>query len=296
MVLSLVVKMRHVILIVTILIGIASLAFGQIYKWVDEKGSVHFTDDFRKIPAEHRTEAEYRKVLEENSPSSPQAKPMPPAESKAPEPKGAEVNVIRRLGNYLTEVVLNERIRRHFVVDTGASFTLISRQTANELGIVIDENTPFVPMGGVGGHILAHLVVLESLRVGKAVAENVEAVVYYRTSSRSDQGKPELLGNTFFNRFRIDLDSVSGKMTLFSLKGSPSHDRPGGYDRDYWVGRFRFYHENLALCKWWKERYESHRTSSAVNKVKQAIRFYEDQLGELERRASLAGVPTNWRR
>jgi len=50
MVLSLVVKMRHAILCITILIGIVSLASGQMYKWVDEKGTVHFTVTSLKNP------------------------------------------------------------------------------------------------------------------------------------------------------------------------------------------------------------------------------------------------------
>ena len=86
MIVSLMVKMRHVIFAVAILIGIFSVAFGQMYKWVDEKGTVHFTDDVSKIPEKYRTEAESRKIPKETSPlpSPPEAEPVPPAPSKAP--------------------------------------------------------------------------------------------------------------------------------------------------------------------------------------------------------------------
>jgi predicted nucleic acid-binding Zn-ribbon protein len=33
---------------------IAGLSFGQVYKWVDEKGVVHFTDDFSQIPEKYK--------------------------------------------------------------------------------------------------------------------------------------------------------------------------------------------------------------------------------------------------
>ncbi len=294
MVLSLFVKMRHAILCITILIGIVSLASGQMYKWVDEKGTVHFTDDFFKIPERYRPEAESRKVPKEPSPRpphSPQAKPMPPALSKAPEPERFETILIRKYGVWLAQVALNERIRRHFVVDTGASFTLISWQTANELGIDIDEDTLFTPIATASGFIFAPLVILKSLRVGEAVIENVGALVHSMPS-----GQDGLLGNSFFNNFRVVLDPANGKMTLFSLEGSPSPDRPGGYGRDYWVGQFRFYHQILAELRRMKKEYESSRRSSGIDRVNKAIRFFENQLGELERKASLAGVPRNWRR
>jgi clan AA aspartic protease (TIGR02281 family) len=290
MVLSLVVKMRHVILPILILMGIVSLAFGQMYKWVDEKGTVHFTDDFVKIPERYRTEVESRKVPKETSPSLPQAKPMPPTLSKPPESEGFEANLTRKRGVWLAEVALNERVKRDFVVDTGASLTLISWQTANELGIDIDENTLFTPIATVSGFIFVPLVMLKSLRVGKAVIENVEALVHTMPSDQDG-----LLGNSFFNKFRVVLDPANNKMTLFSLRGNPSPDRPGGYGKDYWVGQFRFYREILAELERTKKEYGSSRRSSAVDRINKSIRFFENQLRELDRRARFAGVPRKWK-
>jgi hypothetical protein len=153
MVLSRLMKMRHIVLFVAILIGIASLAFGDMYKWVDEKGTVHFTDDYFKIPERYRTEVESREVPKETSPSPAKAKPILAAVSKAPEPKGSEVKLIRKHGVWLADVALNKRVKRQFIVDTGATFTVISRQTANELGIVIDKDTLLIPIETASGFI-----------------------------------------------------------------------------------------------------------------------------------------------
>lgn len=35
---------------------LATPAWGEIYKWVDEKGKTHFTDDLRKVPVDQRPE------------------------------------------------------------------------------------------------------------------------------------------------------------------------------------------------------------------------------------------------
>jgi hypothetical protein len=133
-------------------------------------------------------------------------------------------------------------------------------------------------------------VTLRSVQVGKAEAENIEAVIYTLPS-----GGGGLLGNSFLNKFRVTLDSIQGKMTLYSMQGEPSPDRPGGYGRDFWMGQFRFYNRVVEDLKKVKQRYEKSGAGSELTRVNNAIRYFENQLSELERRASFAGVPRNWR-
>jgi len=264
--------------------------FGQMYRWVDEKGAVHFTDDLSRIPEKYRRDAESRRATEETSAPEPSKKPVPPATGKVSEVTGYEVHLIRRHELWLAEVTLNERVGRQLIVDTGASFTLINRQTADELGLLLDESTPVIPGTTVSGTILTPMVTLKSVRVGQALAENVEAVVHTMPGNQAG-----LLGNSFLNKFRVVLDSLGGKMTLFPLQGEASPDRPGGFGRDYWVGQFRFYHHTLAELKTMKTRYESQGASTEANRMVKAIQYFENQLNELERRASFAGVPRQWR-
>jgi len=40
----------------------ASASSGEFYKWVDKKGSVHFTDNYQQIPREYRDQIETRKM------------------------------------------------------------------------------------------------------------------------------------------------------------------------------------------------------------------------------------------
>jgi clan AA aspartic protease (TIGR02281 family) len=209
----------------------------------------------------------------------------------ASEPKGFfEVDLFRRHELWVAEVILNERMKRHLIVDSGASFILINPQMARDLGIVIDENTPFIAGATVSGVILTPLVTLKSVKVGNAAVEDVEAVVYNMPS-----GQDGLLGNSFLNKFKVVLDTINSKMILYSTKGAPSPDRPGGYSRDYWVGQFRFYNRNLAELKKLRVRYESQGARMELNRVNNAVRYFENQLNELERKASFAGVPRQWR-
>jgi clan AA aspartic protease (TIGR02281 family) len=283
-------KMRLILFLIIMLTFFVPSSYGEMYKWVDEKGTVHFTDDPSSIPEKYRQDAETRTPPKETSTSQPQEKPKPPLPKKVSEPEGITVDLVRKHELLLAEVVLNEKIRQHFIVDTGASFTLINLPTAKELGITIDENTPFIPIFTASSLIFTPLVTLRSIRVGEAEVENVDVLIHNMPSDSAG-----LLGNSFLNKFKVVLDSINGKMTLYSMQGTPSPDRPGGYGRDFWVGQFRFYNRVLDELKKVKQRYEGRGSSSELTRVNNSIRYFENQLSELERKASFAGVPRNWR-
>jgi predicted aspartyl protease len=162
-----------------------SPCYGEMYKWVDEKGTLHFADDLSKVPEKYRPDAELRKApkeMKEVSVPEAQEKPQTVPGITSPlgkiEAEGYEVNLFRRHELWLTEVVLNGSVKHYFIVDTGASFTLISRQIANELGIPINDTTPFIRVASVSDVMLTPLVTLKSIRVGKAEVENVDTLVY----------------------------------------------------------------------------------------------------------------------
>jgi clan AA aspartic protease (TIGR02281 family) len=262
-----------------------------MYKWVDEKGTVHFTDDLSNIPEKYQESAETRKPPKETPTPQPQEKSESSLLEKISEPEGITVDLTKRGEVLFTEVVLNERIKQYFIVDTGASFTVISQQAAKELGITIDEGTPFIPIATASSVVNNPLITLGSISVGEAKVENVDALVHNLPG-----GSAGLLGNSFLNKFKVVLDSINGKMTLYSMQGTPSPDRPGGYTRDFWVDQFRFYYRVLDQLRKAKQRYEGRGASGSESvRINNAIRHYENQLSELERRASSAGVPRNWR-
>jgi clan AA aspartic protease (TIGR02281 family) len=282
--------MRFIILLIILLTVLVPSGYAEMYKWVDEKGTIHFTDDPSSIPEKYREDAETRKPSKEISTPRPQEKPKPSLSPKVSEPEGIIVDLFRKHELLLAEVILNDRVRQYFILDTGASFTLINRPTAKELGITIDENTPFMPIFTASSLIFTPLVTLRSVRVGEAEVENVDVLVHDMPSETAG-----LLGNSFLNKFKVMIDSVNGKMTLYSMQGTPSPDRPGGYGRDFWVSQFRFYYRVMDELKKVKQRYEGKGSSTELTRVNNAIRYFENQLSEFERKASFAGVPRNWR-
>jgi len=247
--------------VILIIPMISFVARAEVYKWIDEKGNMHFTDDYSKIPEKFRSDAESRKVPTEATTPTLESKPPPLSATKTPESQGFQVHLSRKSGTWETEVILNGRVKKSFTVDTGASFILIDRQTAKELDLTVDEDTLIIPMSTASGSGFVPLVTLKSVRVGEAELQNVEAVILTMPSGGG------LLGNTFLSKFGVHIDSTTEKMTLSPTEGKPSPDFPGGHSKDYWVSQFRFYHRVLADLNDARKYYQRQGKGSELRRV-----------------------------
>ncbi len=95
-----------------------------------------------------------------------------------------------------------------FLLDTGASYTAISPQLAQEIGLDLRRGQT-VMLSTANGLVSAPLLAVPSLRLGDAVVNNVEVVVL-DSLSRYDG----LLGLSFLNHFNMDLDRGLNELTL----------------------------------------------------------------------------------
>jgi clan AA aspartic protease (TIGR02281 family) len=104
-------------------------------------------------------------------------------------------------GGWMTEALLNETRTGRFLVDTGASVTVISPGFARALGLQPGPDAPSMEFQTLGGRTRGVLLNIVSVRVGEAEARNVPAAIL-------DTG-PDMdgiLGNTFLSRFTVTLD------------------------------------------------------------------------------------------
>lgn len=58
------------IILISLCVLLATPAWGKVYKWVDEKGKTHFTDDLRKVPTDQRPERPSQPVPRKPRPST----------------------------------------------------------------------------------------------------------------------------------------------------------------------------------------------------------------------------------
>jgi len=106
--------------------------------------------------------------------------------------------------------IVNKKLRQKFLIDTGATTSIIPTSAVEALGIRIDANTTVVGIQGVAGGDLAYKVRLESIEIEGHTVFDIDVVVY---DMESDQGTG-LLGNDFLQHFQVDLDSIKGVLKL----------------------------------------------------------------------------------
>lgn len=98
-------------------------------------------------------------------------------------------------GHFLPSGQINGR-EAQFMVDTGATSVAMSESDARRLNLKF-ENGQRVRVNTANGQAVAHLVRLDSVRVGDVTVYGVEALVTPQSMSYV------LLGNSFLNRFQM---------------------------------------------------------------------------------------------
>ena len=106
--------------------------------------------------------------------------------------------------------VLSSDVEQSFVVDTGASMVTIPRSTAQKLGLTSGRSTMRRQVHTAGGTVQAEAVVLPSIELDGWQLDNVEALVL----DLPNQPGVGLLGLNYLRRFRMDLNSERGVLTL----------------------------------------------------------------------------------
>lgn len=182
---------------------IPSLSYpGDLFRWVDERGVVHFTDNIHNIPEKYRTNATRIKTAET---------PRDPGPSKPTYPDKVSVPFQKKGAVVVVQAILNEKASANFIVDTGASFTMISRATAKELEIDLEGKLPVVLFQTANGVILAPLVNLEMVEVGGMQVRDLTVAVHDAFPGSNVAG---LLGLDFLSHFRLDIDTRNGLLHL----------------------------------------------------------------------------------
>lgn len=99
--------MQKKILMAALTIGLLTIPFlvhSELYKWIDDKGDVHFTDDYSNIPERYRPVTETQQSPEETSSPSVEKKPTPVLVPKIPEPAAQETPAVQKTPSVVREV------------------------------------------------------------------------------------------------------------------------------------------------------------------------------------------------
>ncbi len=257
---------------------LAAPAPAEIYRWTDASGEVHFTQDLSQVPPAQRAAAREQA----QQPASDRVQRYAGPASRARGRIGGPITIpFERRGTLMmVHVMLNDTLRAPFLVDTGASSVAIPAAVVQKLGVAIGPDTPRQLVHTANGVIAEPVVRIDSLQVGDARVEGVDAFV----SGSMDVG---LLGGAFFNNFVYRVDSAAGEITL-----EPNDRVRAGLTREQWGDRFRVLRGRL-------EQVDAYLEASAPAPHRRRLREHRGELaaalGDLERQANDAGVPQAWR-
>lgn len=180
---------------------------------MDPERRWHLAEAYRLLGDTAAAAQAYRRILQ-LAPESARAVEARRTLEALGEPTLAAIRVAfqRRGASVLVPGRVNGQAIGYFILDTGATFTSVSRLVAGSLGVPSSGSS--VSLATASGTLQAPLVLLDEVDVGGAVARHVPAVIHDLPDTPA--GVIGLLGLSFLERFRVNLDVASGLLVLES--------------------------------------------------------------------------------
>jgi clan AA aspartic protease (TIGR02281 family) len=152
----------------------------EMYKWVDDKGQVHFTDNLFNIPQEYLPKLKTYEERESNL-------------------SAGDIPLRKTEMGYLLDAKINGYVDIVLLMDTGASATVINPEVLVSAGVTLSENKP-VLIRTANGDTHAGWAALDSLTVG-AFQQNSMKIIAHDAL----QGADGLLGMDFLGAYRFEI-------------------------------------------------------------------------------------------
>jgi hypothetical protein len=249
----------------------------EVYQWTDEKGSIHFTDNWHQVPEKYRDKAQKKTLTVPRSGPSAGGGAAPQARTGQP----AVVPFTREGNHIVVEASVNGASPIKLILDTGAELSKIPLAQATRLGIDVGRGL-LIPVAGIGGVVTVPLVEIQSLRIGDAEVRDLE-VTLQDLPTLGDKG---LLGADFLGEYQVNIDYARNRVTFQPHPGSL-----GGRPLRWWQQKFRLYRSL-------KNEYEKMRSASREQGnvlAERLLATVNDKLNDLEIKASRAGIPREFR-
>lgn len=179
-------------------------ASAESYKWTDQWGDIHFTDDRTKIPSGARV-----KVMGQGSSNlSLVNNPHKNLNNLAAEIPYSMVN-----NSMIIQASVNG-VAMRMILDTGASFVVIPPAIASRAGIVT-EGKKKTKLATANGKVSAPQVFIDYLKVGSFSEEKIPAVV---KNILKEDPRLGLLGMSFLERFKFQIDQDRSLLLLLEKR------------------------------------------------------------------------------
>lgn len=187
-----------VVLALILLPGVAS---AQLYRWVDERGTVHYTEGLDSVPERYRSHARPLHF--------PKPRPAPEKQEAATAPSGSARIPFTPGSPILVNAKINGEGPITLVLDTGADRTTVAPAALTRLGVSTRDATRG-ELKSATGTVQVDVVRVTSVEVGEAKAGPLSIVAH----DADVKGADGLLGRDFLDKFTVTIDSKEGIVTL----------------------------------------------------------------------------------
>lgn len=127
-------------------------------------------------------------------------------------PTAVGVPIVRRGGAIFVRGRINDQVETLFLVDTGASFCVLTKATADRLGLAASVMSSFVTVHSASGSFEAPLIQVDMIQIGNAEVRSADAIIHDVPNLPSSVGG--ILGMSFLNQFKVEIDQEEGVMLL----------------------------------------------------------------------------------
>ena len=274
-------------LLILFIVFDSTFSSAAIYSWEDENGITNFTNDKNAIPKQFRDQSKFILKSKQKTKDFDNQKVVIP---------------LRRSGSILTvSAKINGFLPALFVVDTGATYTTISRETAAKLKINIASSLPTLSLQTANGTTEAPLIKLKAVNIGSVVLNDVMAVILDIGS-----GFTGLLGLSFLNEFNYSVNPVDNKLILKPLEDPRQEKLIGGHGQKWWQrefsmarGRIQREKMNLENLKILRDRTTDEKslslTEKRISKSRINLDYFKNEFKILNNKATLLIAPIMWR-
>ncbi len=176
----------------------AGSAQSGFYRYVDESGKVRYTDNPSAIPAGRSADAPPEISFENVGTAAPESEASPR------DARRIVINYDAKGSAIFVHAVINRSHPAVFLLDTGATNTMITESDARMLEISTASTRRVKGLIADGSVVDMPLVRLASVEVGEARVENLKATV----------GNMRLLGMDFLGSFDVTINAQAGQLVL----------------------------------------------------------------------------------
>jgi hypothetical protein len=186
-------------------IFLPELGLADIYYWMDDQGTQHYTTRLDSIPEPYRS-----KAIPLPLPTSPAVPPeITPKITPRPSPKGITKVPFTPGSPVLVNVKINGSGPITLILDTGADRTMVAPSALSRIGISF-ENALRGVVRGVTGASYAEAVWVDSVEIEEAKVGPLLIIAH----DADLKGADGLLGRDFLANFNVTIDAKERIVTL----------------------------------------------------------------------------------